>query len=135
MSYVTTWPRFLRWDAVRQRYKFVKLMKASLPNEELYSYLHASDALLVHKDSSEAVVVASTVYPCLGSGCPILAHATNFAATLDKEVMKYSGDPTERLIEVFERKKAYKLALKKALQYVENNSSHMIAKRFKEFLQ
>ena len=48
------------WEAVKGRYKFVKLIRASVPNEELYRYLHASDALLIHKDSSEAVVVAST---------------------------------------------------------------------------
>jgi glycosyltransferase involved in cell wall biosynthesis len=122
------------WDAVRGRYKFVKLIRASLPNEELYSYLHASDALLVHKDSSEAVVVASTVYLCLGSGCPILTHATNFVETLDKEVVKYSGDPTERLIEVFEEKEAYWLTREKALQYVEDYSGHKTAIRFKELL-
>lgn len=122
------------WEAVKERYKFIKLVKASLLNEALYNYLHASDALLIHKDSSEAVVVASTIYLCLGSGCPILAHATNFVETLDKEVMKYSGDPTERLIEVFEEKEAYWLTRDKALEYVENNSSYMTAIRFKELL-
>lgn len=122
------------WDAVREKYKFVKLIRASVPNEELYSYLHASDALLIHKDSSEAVVVTSTAYLCLGSGCPILAHTTNFVETLDKEIMKYGSDPTERLIEVFEEKEAYSLTREKALQYVENNSSHVIAKRLKEVL-
>lgn len=122
------------WGAVQERYKFVKLIRASVPNEELYRYLHASDALLIHKDSSEAVVVASTAYLCLGSGCPIVAHATNFVETLDKEVMKYSGDPTERLIEVFEEKEAYKFTFEKALHYVENYSSYMTAIRFKELL-
>ncbi len=133
---ITSHPEWFElWDAVTRRYRFVNLVRASLPNEELYAYLHASDALLIHKDSSEAVVVASTVYLCLGSGCPILAHATNFVETLDKEVMKYSGDPTERLIEVFEEKKAYRLAVSKALQYADDNSSHVTAKRFKELLQ
>ena len=107
------------------------MIKTSLfNNEKLYHYLHASDALLIHKDSSEAVVVASTVYLCLGSGCPILAHATNFVETLNKEIMKYSGNPTKRLIEVFEEKDSYKLTLQKALEYVENNSSFVIAKKF-----
>ncbi len=126
---------FELWDAAKERYKFVQLIRASVPDEELYRYLHASDVLLIHKDSAEAVVVASTVYLCLGSGCPILTHATNFVETLDKEVMKYSGDPTERLIEVFEEKEGYRLTLKRALQYVENNSSYMTAIRFKELLQ
>jgi len=122
------------WDAVREKYKFVKLIRASVPNKELYSYLHASDVLLIHKDSAEAVVVASTVYLCLGSGCPILVHDTNFIETLDKEVVKYRGDPTERLIEIFEKKEVYWSAREKALQYVENNSSSVIAKRLEDVL-
>ena len=122
------------WDAARKRYKFVKLIRVSVPNEELYSYLHASDALLIHKDSSEAVVVASTVYLCLGSGCPIVVHATNFVETLDRELMKYSGDPTQRLIEIFEEMETYRLTVNKALQYVENHSSSVIAARIKELL-
>jgi hypothetical protein len=126
---------FELWDAIKEKYKFVKLIKASLFTEDLYDYLHASDALLIHKDSSEAVVVASTAYICLGSGCPILAHATNFVETLDKEILKYSGDPTERLIEVFEEKEPYKIAFKKAAEYVENYSSYMIAKQLEECIK
>jgi hypothetical protein len=121
------------WDAVRKRYKFVKLIRASLSNEELYDYLHASDALLIHKDSADAVVVSSTAYLCLGSGCPILAHATNFVETLDGEIMKY-GDLNARLTEVFEEKETYRNTVTRALQYVETYSSYIIARRFKEAL-
>jgi hypothetical protein len=118
---------------VRKRYKFVKLIRASLSNEELYDYLHASDALLIHKDSADAVVVSSTAYLCLGSGCPILAHATNFVETLDGEIMKY-GDLNARLTEVFEEKETYRNTVTRALQYVETYSSYIIARRFKEAL-
>ena len=119
------------WEAVSGRYRFVKLIKRALTVGELYTFLHASDAFLIHKDSSERVVVSSTVYLCLGSGCPILAHAVNFVETLDKGIMKY-GDLTQRLIEVFEEKEVYKLTVKEALQYAQNNSDSIIANKIKE---
>ncbi|HJH27725.1 MAG TPA: hypothetical protein C5S37_13410 [Methanophagales archaeon] len=119
------------WDAVRERYKFIKLINRSLTVEELYSYLHASDALLIHKDSAENVAVSSTVYLCLGSGCPILAHSVNFVETLKEEIMKY-GSLTKKLVEVFEEKEAYRRTVKKALQYARDNSAYIVANKIKE---
>ena len=117
------------FEAVRGRYPFIELRKGDIPIGELYAYLHASDALLVHKDSAEAIVVPSTAYLCLGSGCPILAYNTNFFETFDREVIKYSalGDA---LIDIFEGRERVRETLRFAEHYVRENSSHKIGKRF-----
>jgi hypothetical protein len=117
------------FEAVKGRYVFIELRKGDIPIKELYTYLHASDALLVHKDSAEAIVVPSTAYLCLGSGCPILAYDTNFFETFDREVLKYSG-LGEALIDVFEKRERVVETLHIADQYVRKNSSHEIAKKF-----
>jgi len=122
------------FEAARGRYQFIKLRKGDIPIRELYAYLHASDALLVHKDSAEAIVVPSTVNLCLGSGCPILAYNTNFFETFDKEVIKYSG-LGEALVDLFEESEKVKMTLRIAERYVRENSSYEIAKRFVELFE
>jgi len=117
------------FNSVKGRYPFIELRKGDIPISELYTYLHASDALLLHKDSAEAIVVASTANLCLGSGCPILAYKTNFFETFDREVIKYSG-LGEALVDVFEEREKVKMTLHIAEEYVNRNSSHEIAKRF-----
>jgi hypothetical protein len=46
--------------------------------QKLYDYLYASDALLLHKYSAGHAVISSTVFQCLGSGCPIVALDSNY---------------------------------------------------------
>jgi len=122
------------FEAQKGRYQFIELRKGDIPVRELYTYLHASDALLIHKDSAEAIVVPSTASLCMGSGCPILAYATNFFETFDKEVIKYSvlGNA---LVDVFEENEKIKMTLRIAEQYVRENSSYEIAKRFVELFE
>jgi hypothetical protein len=117
------------FESVRHRYPFIELRKGDIPISQLYTYLHASDALLVHKDSAEAVVVPSTAFLCLGSGCPILAYDTNFFETFDKEVIKYS-DLGEVLREVFEGSERVKETLRRAEEFVNHHSSYVIGERF-----
>ena len=110
------------------------MRKGDIPIKELYPYLHASDALLVHKDSAEAIVVPSTANLCLGAGCPILAYNTNFFETFDKEVIKYTnlGDT---LISVFKEDERVASTLQIAERYVRANSSYEIAKKFVEVFE
>ena len=117
------------FNAAKGRYPFIELRKGDIPISELYTYLHASDALLIHKDSAEVIVVPSTANLCLGSGCPILAYKTNFYETFDKEVIKYSG-LGEALVDVFKEREKVKMTLRIAEEYVNRNSSYEIAKRF-----
>ena len=127
LTHIEDW--YELFDAARTIYPFIELRKGDIPMRELYTYLHAADALLVHKDSAEAIVVPSTAYLCLGSGCPILAYDTNFFETFDREVVKYSG-LEEALIDVFEERERVVETLRIAAQYVRKHSSHAIAKRF-----
>ncbi len=120
------------FETLKKRYNFIELRGETPTVERLYNYLHASDAFIFHKDSSQDVVVSSTVYMCLGSGCPILTHATNFVETLDKEVTKYSelDELSEKIKAIFEGSEEYKQSLEAAKEYVKKNSSYEIAERF-----
>jgi len=129
-----TWVRdwFDLFDALRSQYPFIELRYESLPTELLYTYLRASDALLIHKDPAGGVAVASTVYQCLGSGCPMLVHDVNFFETLGDEVLKYSGFEglCDRLESIFQGKEEVKRTLQFASAYAEANSGREIARMF-----
>lgn len=127
MTHIQDW--YELFDAVRGIYPFIDLRKGDIPMRELYTYLHAADALLVHKDSAEAIVVPSTAYLCLGAGCPILAYDTNFFETFGKEVVKYS-ELGAALKEVFEGRDNIKSTSEAPEQFVRRNSSEIIAERF-----
>jgi len=103
----------------------------------LYDYLHASDALILHKESTEKTVVSSTIYTCLGSGCPILARDTNFVENFGEEIIKYYylDEFSSSLEEVFEQKKRVKMTLRKAGEFVRRNSSYEIGRRFIELFE
>jgi hypothetical protein len=118
------------FDCLRGRYKFIDARRASLSIEDLYQCLHASDALLIHKDHSPDVVLSSVAHLCMGSGCPILAYKTNFFERFEKEVIKYGNleELVERLRDIFEGK--VDSNLKAAERYVKKNSSTEIAKKF-----
>lgn len=125
------------FEAVSRRYKFVELRREAVSSDLLYSYLHASDALIYHKDSTEAVVVPSTCYVCFGSGCPILAYDTNFVEALGQEVIRYRhlGELAERLSDVFEDKENARLSLRAAAEHARENSNLRIARRFAELFE
>jgi hypothetical protein len=78
------------------------------------------------------VAVASSVYQCLGSGCPIMVHDVNFFETLGDEVLKYSGfkDLIQKLESIFRKRKEVKRTLRAAEAYAEANSGPEIARRF-----
>lgn len=132
MTHIPDW--YELFEAVKSIYPFIDLRKGDIPIKDLYTYLHASDALLVHKDSAEAVVVPSTAFLCLGSGCPILAYDTNFFEVFDQEVIKYS-ELELALTEVFEGSERVKKTLENAERFARMNSSFEIAKKFIELFE
>lgn len=71
----------------QKTYGFIDLHVRPLPTNELYIYLHASDALLIHRESSQKykAVVSSSVCQVLGSGCPILFQESNFVESYGNE--------------------------------------------------
>jgi len=127
LTHIQDW--YNLFDAVRNMYPFIDLRHGDIPVKDLYAYLHAADALLVHKDSAEAIVVPSTAYLCLGAGCPILAYDTNFFETFDNEVLKYS-DLGATLKEVFEGRDRVRATLGAAEKFVTMNSSHAVGAKF-----
>jgi hypothetical protein len=135
LTHIEDW--FELFAALKGRYEFLETRRGPISVEELYSYLHASDALVIHKDTADAVVVSSTAYLCLGSGCPILAYDTNFFETLEEEVIKYRSleELAQCLKDVFEGRENITRALKAADKYVAENSELQIGKSFIELFK
>ncbi len=119
------------YEAIKSRYIFIDLRMGILELNELYTYLHASDALIYHRDSSVDIVVASTIYQCMGAGCPILASDTNFVETLNREVLKYRNlNELQRLLLDPDLKDRLRSTVEAAIKYANHNSAVKIAKKF-----
>ena len=113
-----------------EKYGFFDLQRRPLPLEELYMYLHASDALLIHRESSTKyhAVLSSTVCQVLGSGCPILFHESNYVEHHGDEIVKYR-DPEDmkgKLIDLFH----HRFDIDKVRTYLEDHGAEAIAGRF-----
>lgn len=112
-----------------KRYNFVDLKIKAVSINELYTYLHASDVLLIHKESSRyKAVISSTVCQTLGSGCPILFHDSNYVELYGKEIVKYKGleDMKLKLADLFDGK----FDIEKTESYLGENNASRIADRF-----
>jgi hypothetical protein len=114
----------------QEEYGFVDLEVKPLPLDELYTYLHASDALLVHRESSQKykAVVSSSVCQTLGSGCPILFHESNYVELHGDEIVKYRDfeDMKAKLIDLFQGR--FDPGRIKA--FLEDHKAERIAERF-----
>jgi hypothetical protein len=114
----------------KKKYDFIDLQVKSLPLDELYTYLHASDALLINRESSQKykAVVSSSVCQVLGSGCPILFHDSNFVELHGDEIVKYRNfeDMKARLIDIF----GGKFNLNKVKAFLKEHNAENIAKEF-----
>jgi|AntAceMinimDraft_18_1070375.scaffolds.fasta_scaffold05291_5 glycosyltransferase involved in cell wall biosynthesis len=121
--------------------EFEKLKKLGMPIEirqkalslkQLYNYLHAADVLLYHQESAHHVVVPSTIFQCLGSGCPIVAFKSNFTETFNGEILTYSNltQLKNALMEILKKREKYKNLIKKAMNYAKKNSTLSIVKNY-----
>jgi len=118
---------------IKKKYKVDLELRVDSPDiQQLYKYLWASDALLLTKKPGPWVVVSSTVFQCLGAGCPIVALNSNFVELFGKELFKFSNfaELKTNLIDIFQEKPRVKAKLKAAERYVKNNSGEEIAKKF-----
>ena len=113
---------------IGREYKFTVFRKEAPPTTRLYTYFHASNAILVHKSSADYLPTSSTVHLCLGSMRPILCPDNNFVEVFDGEIMKYSNldELREKLIDVFEWRNVQSV-LNNARKYVIKNSASNIA--------
>nr|CBH37237.1 hypothetical protein BSM_07140 [uncultured archaeon] len=72
---------------------FVDLKIKAVSINELYTYLHATDELLIHKEFPRyKAVISSTVGQTLGSGCPILFHDLNYVELHGNEIANKGGE-------------------------------------------
>jgi hypothetical protein len=119
----------------KKKYNFINLEIKPIPIDELYTYLHASDVLLIHRESSKKynAVISSSVCQTLGSGCPILFHDSNYVKTYGDEIIKYTdfNDMKKKIIQIFQGKST----LKEVKKFLEKNNSKKIAERFIELFK
>ncbi len=110
----------------------VEIRQESPCLERLYDYLHASDVLIIHRSPCDGVVVSSTAYQCLGSGCPILASKSNFFETVKDVVMTYSGaqDFKAGLWEILTKGARYRKTQIAAEEFLKGNSAEVIAQYY-----
>jgi len=104
-------------NKVKAEYNFIEVREGARSLEELYTYLHASDALLLHKHSPN-LVVSSSVYLCLGSGCPIIISEGRYTEDLGEEVLKFKdfAELKELLAQVFMGRRPEQKAVEKFLR-------------------
>jgi len=112
----------------------LNIVEESPDMEKLYKYLYASDCMIYNKPSMSIAVVGSTVFQCMGSGCPILAFDSNFVYPFHREVMKYKNyyELEDCMREVFDKGKKYHDLHKAVGDYLEDYSAEPTAERFLE---
>ena len=116
------------------------MLRDEMPtDEQLYNYLHASDAYIYWgRVSIDGVGVSSCVNTCLGAGRPVLVPGyCNFFDLAGKEVIKYGDfeDLEQKLRDVFDDAGYVKESLLAAERYAVNNSSEAIAEQFIELFE
>lgn len=119
----------------RGHYDFIDLQIKPLPLSELYTYLHAADVLLIHRESSTRypAVVSSSVAQALGSGCPILFHESNFVELSGDEILKYRDleDMKGKLAEIFEGG----FSVDRVKAFLDEHDAERIAQRYLELFE
>jgi len=115
----------------------MEIRRESPTLESLYEYLHASDVLILHRNPCEGAVLSSAAFQCLGSGCPILASASPFFETLKEVVVTYSHlqEFKELLLDLLRKGERYHGYQKAMQEFVERNSSEVIASQYIDLFQ
>ncbi len=115
----------------------VELRKQTLTIEEIYDYLHASDVTIFNKPRLPWVAVSSTIYQCLGAGCPFLSRESNFVDMVKDAVFLYKsfGQFKEAVKHAFEDVTETEKVLRGAQNYLEKNSASKIAAEFIKYFE
>ncbi|RII00756.1 hypothetical protein B9J77_01705 [candidate division NPL-UPA2 bacterium Unc8] len=124
-----------KWQALKSKNGggIIEIREGELSIEKLYQYLYASDLLLYNKPTKpDTVVVASTAFQCLGSGCPIVALESSFVEMFGNSVYRYENDRELKIsiVSAFEKDERCKKVIRDAKEYVEENSAMNVAKKF-----
>jgi hypothetical protein len=119
----------------KNRYDYIDLRVKPIPLHELYTYLHASDTLLIHRESSQKyyAVVSSSVCQALGAGCPILFHESNYVELHGDEITKYRdfADMKAKLADLFQGK----FNLGTVEVFLEDHKAERIAQKFLQLFE
>ncbi len=111
---------------------WLKQERKRLTNEEVYEFLHASDIHLLPKGYTDAVVVSSTLFQCLGSLVPTVVPNTRHFEGLSDIAVIYNSpyDLKSKLVRLIEDE-SYRLSIVRAAErYVEKNRCDKIARKF-----
>ena len=113
---------------------FIELRYEVPSTDRLYTYLHASDCLLIHRKDvgKREVVVSSAIHMSLGSLTPIVTTATRYVEMLKNEVIKYSNlyELKDKLIGIFENSNFVSRTIKEAERHVKENSAEKVTDEY-----
>jgi len=130
-------PKYIKADIQPLKtHKFIELRHELATIDRIYTYLHASDVCLIHKQKKEVrkgeAVVSSSILMCMGALTPIVTSDTEFVWFFDKEVMKYSSkDELHKLLtQVFKGDEIVKETLRAAEKYAIKHSPKQIVGEF-----
>lgn len=105
--------------------------------DKLYEYLHAVDLLVVNKPNIGHVVLSSTIFQCLGSGCPIVALASDFTVMFGDAIISFAN--TEELVSgiksIFDEDEQYEIINKGRERFIKENSATAVASKFIELFE
>lgn len=112
----------------------IEFRKEAPDLDRLYDYLHAADVLIINKGLLEKnVVVPTTIYQCLGSGCPILAYDSNLVELIPETVViryRTYEELGKNLIRCFEDEEWMKKLRRDQEDYVKKYSPERIARAY-----
>lgn len=121
-------PTLQSWLPIAQTEKIVEIKQEAPDIYRLYQYLYAADAFIYHKPPTQGITVASSIFQCLGSGCPTIALKSNFTYPFHDNIMLYQ-EPNgleKWLVNILDETALYKKMMKKTKQFVNDNSAQTI---------
>jgi uncharacterized phage-like protein YoqJ len=130
-------PTLQSWQSIEQNGKIVEIRQEAPDINKLYKYLYASDCFIYHKPSTQGITVASSIFQCLGSGCPTVASKSNFTYPFKDNIMLYENyQGLEKwLTNILDGTAEYKKMMKKTKQFVIDNSGQAIALKIIKLLK
>ncbi len=123
-----------KWEPLKEKYPdLIEIREESPDIKRLYEYLYASDLLLYNKPTIPGrVTVASTVYQCMGSGCPVVALKSSFVEMFGDAVYQYENDEElfSAIESIFKKDERFHKVYKNMKKMVMENSAEKIAEEF-----
>jgi hypothetical protein len=121
---------YKRLKGLEAEHTFLDVRFDRPPIKELYRYLIAADALLIHKAEVRGEIrLSSTAHLCLGSLTPILCPDVSYFNPFDGEVLKYRSLKEMRRLLSLILDGGYEELEERARRFVEERSAERVAER------